>query len=45
MFFIDGVDKYLLLLLTVLKVVIKGGCEGDPEKNGTLARPVMKGPP
>ena len=37
MFFIDGGDKYRLLLLTVLKVVIKGGCQGDHGKNETFA--------
>ena len=37
MFFIKGGDKYLLLQLTVLKVVIKVGCAGDPDKNGTFA--------
>ena len=42
MFFIKGGDKYLLLQLTVLKVVIKVGCAGDPDKMGHLPGPVMK---
>ena len=38
MFLIKGSDIYLLLQLTVLKVVIKVGCVGDPDKNGTFDR-------
>ena len=37
MVFIKGGDKYLLLQLTVLKMVIKVGCAGDPKKIGTFA--------
>ena len=42
MFFAEGGDKYLLSQLTLLMVVIKVGCAGDPEKMGHLQKPVKK---
>ena len=44
MFFTEGGDKYLLLQLTVLQVVIKARRAGYPDKNGTFARPCDERP-
>ena len=44
MFFIEGGDKYLLLQLTVLQVVIKARCAGYPDKNGAFSRPCDERP-